>query len=112
MVVESLKWVPFNAPLEFGEEKKSQGLNSMSRVVALAWQCYFWPKISRCSRNCEQEHCHDGAAMSQSQIFRDDPSHSFTIHVQYSFVIIQNSKATITANFFCYRLDVFTGSAC
>jgi len=53
MVVESLKWAPFNTLLEFGEEKKSQGLNPMSRVVGLAWQFYFWPKIPRCSRNCE-----------------------------------------------------------
>jgi len=34
LVVESLKWVPFNTPLKFGEEKKVTGLNPMSRVVA------------------------------------------------------------------------------
>jgi len=28
MAVESLKWVPFNTPLEFGEEKKVTGCKS------------------------------------------------------------------------------------
>jgi len=85
------KWVPFNNPKNLRKRKVSQGLNLVSRMVAPAWQCYFWPKIPGCSKHCEQKHC-DGTAITHSQIFRDDPPHS-----HYScpifFCYHQNSKA-------------------
>jgi len=92
MVIESWKWVLFYTPLDLGKRKKSQGLNPVNKVVVPAWQCYFWPKIPGCSRHCEQEQYRDGAAMTHSQIFRDNPPHSLTIHVQYSSVFIRTGR--------------------
>ena len=66
MAIESWEWFPFNTLLSWGRKKSQRGLNPVNMVVTPTRQCYFLPKISGCSKHCEQEHCRDGAAITLS----------------------------------------------